>query len=309
MRSAKSTCVHCAPMLIKRTHEHKATVQGFSCFGHESCGFRLRAGADIWPDADLYPHQHRHATPTDTPTATPTSTPTFTPTNTPTDTPTATPTSTPTHTPTDTLTPTDTPTDTDTPVPPTDTPTATLTPTPTLDPGVFDMTSATTFKAPNGAIVMKVPKGWNTMPVPPGLLHGYNFYIGDVNKPNVTMQVAIDSLENAANVLLGAGNSASSVADILSQYRDFLKTSAAAINCTCKFSDIAPAKIGRQTGLGFTATFPDADGGFIELRAAKLTSKKIAFVFIFIDAQNADRAKAVVAAMLDSIVLNPAAIP
>src|SRR5260221_123352 len=97
--------------------------------------------------------------------------------------------------------------------------------------------------------------------------------------------------------------------DILSQYRDFLKTSAAAINCTCKFSDIAPAKIGKQTGIGFAATFPGSDGGVIELRAAKLTSKKIAFVFIFIDAQNADRAKAVVAAMPDNIALNPAASP
>jgi hypothetical protein len=168
------------------------------------------------------------------------------------------------------------------------------------------MTSAKVYKVPGDYIEMRIPSSWQITPLSQN--NGFDAYLGNADQPTVAIQVGVDSVANLTRTLLGTGKSATSLADLVQQYRAFV-TSNFVVGTT--MTDLGPAKIGRRIGTGFVVTIPAATthkGLSVDFRAVQLTGNLVAIVFATTDPTVADQARSTVAAMLDSIVLNPAAV-
>ncbi len=193
------------------------------------------------------------------------------------------------------------------PATPTPLPTVTSAPTQTLDPAAFSMTGATVFKAPNDVLEVSLPKGWQTSPASQN--NAYAFYVGDVQNPNASIQLSIDTLANMVTSIIGPDKPADSIAVLMKTYRDGLTSQ---VTPDTKMTDIVPVKVGKADGSGFVVTVPTSatqPGIVVDIRIAQLTGNYVIFAFARISQGDYAKAKDTVNAMLDSVVANPAAIP
>src|SRR5258707_959560 len=182
-------------------------------------------------------------------------------------------------------------------------PTSTPAPTETLDPSAFDLSTATTFKAPNDVLEILLPKSWKVAPATtPGR---YSFYYGNDQSPSVYIQISIA----APSELIQAATPPATANDALTAIRNSFQSQ---IPPGSKFTDNAPVKIGKLDGTGFTLSIPDSagqPGAQLDARIAPLPGGKVVFVYTQAGNSSWTAAKPTVEKMLDSLVVNANAIP
>src|SRR5262249_27732003 len=152
-------------------------------------------------------------------------------------------------------------------------PTSTPAPTETPDTTLFDMSTATTFKTPDGVIQMMMPKAWRFTPsATPG---NYQFAAGPDFGPTATIQVAIDDPKTLYQNFR--------ITTPVNTPQDALNAIKAGVSPDggFKFSDIHPVKIDSLDGYGMSVNIPAGQQGpaqEIELRFAPEPKGKMVFV-------------------------------
>lgn len=177
-----------------------------------------------------------------------------------------------TKTATPTPLPSATATRTSTPVPPTAAPSATA----VTGAALFDLSTASLYKAPNDEIEIKLPKGWSLLPS--STLGRYEFIAGQANSPTASVQVVIDD--------------PASLYSNYFQLTEPVKGPKEALQALGKnappdgsvtFSETLPARIGNLAGFAMTIKVKASAQGpaqVVELRLAALSSNKVVFVGI-----------------------------
>ncbi|HLY27124.1 MAG TPA: hypothetical protein VKQ72_12340, partial [Aggregatilineales bacterium] len=117
---------------------------------------------------------------------------------------------------------------------PTAFPTFTPAPTSTPDPSAFDLTTATTFKAPNDVVEILLPKSWKNNDLSNPAM--YSFVLGDPQNPTVEIRVWIDTLANLFGGQSGA-TAPTTPQDALKSISDNFKQSAPSTS-GAKFSEV-----------------------------------------------------------------------
>ncbi len=185
--------------------------------------------------------------------------------------------------------------------PPTRTPQSKSTLAPASGNGL-DMRGATTFKAFGGAFQIKLPQGWQS--APSDRTNRLAFYFGDLQNPDVSIQLSIDTLGNITTDLLGANKSVTTPIDLLEQYRTLIRGQ---LPTEARMSDIVPEKIGNLNGIGFLVTVPTAAGKpglVVDVRMAQIAVTRVIFSFARVTEAKSKQFQPTIEAMVNSIVLD-----
>jgi hypothetical protein len=179
-------------------------------------------------------------------------------------------------------------------------------PTETINAVAFDMSQSKVFKSPDNVIEMQLPPGWEAGPsTNPGF---YIFTVGPQGTPSATVQVAVGEAKDIYDGVLRLAAPAASPQEALDQLR---KSSSP--DSPVKFSDVRTAKIGKYDGYALTISVPAdpqrGDASELELRLATLPDGKLTLVIMQSAQPLWATAQPTQYKMIDSLVVNPQAIP
>ncbi len=192
---------------------------------------------------------------------------------------------------------------------PTPLPTSTPAPTATINAAAFDMSSATVFKSPNSVVEMSIPTGWTT---PAGQnANTFDFVYGaDAQNPDAFIEIRVpDAVEFYSSLDPNSkiDNPAAALAAIKARNSASSGQSAQPI-----FGDVRDAKLGNLDGKAMSVSLPpSAQGGAteIDLRLAQASPTKVVYVITQSNKAIADKAKAIMTKMLDTLKVNVGNIP
>jgi hypothetical protein len=184
-------------------------------------------------------------------------------------------------------------------------PTLASIPTATLDPAALDMSRASVYKSPDGAIEILLPPIWQ---IEPAYLPGqYLFAYGPEYKELIVIDIAVGKPNDIYLPILELATPVDSPKAALEAYKAWV--SASGSDTTLKLSNVEPVKIGRLDGYGLSVSAPADPTLAYEFRIAPLTDGRIVFVLLELRPSMLDTAKPVLYKMLDSLVINPEYIP
>jgi len=158
---------------------------------------------------------------------------------------------------------------------PTAGPSWTPAPTNTPNPAAFDLSTATTFKAPNDVLEIMLPGLWQS--VPSSQPNVYQFAYGQGTSDETNLTVAIGTPKELYESIMGVTTDVKTPADALAEFKKNTPQ--------LTFSDVRPVKVGKLDGSGVAITIPGdptsgSPGSNAELWIAPLSDTQVAVIIM-----------------------------